>query len=487
MNDGFMATATLRPNGAGASTQLTPVGGAATNWQTVSDQNNATYVESNINSTTPQTDLYVLPSITGTSVSSVVLSAQLLDTGLAQYGGSAQIVILTHGTQYVYTFSPTESFAEYDQILTQNPYTGNAWTIAEINALQIGVILASGVRFNQRTQETTYYPVECSEVWATITYVTGILYTATATETLALSDTPTVNSIRAATLTDSKNISDSASTIAIRTVALASTIALTDSLVRLWKTIQTITESSLNITDLIAHFGNYVRTTTDSLSVTDTPATTSIRSRTTTDTLSVAETSLKALSLLARVLTDGLPLADIIAIGSQKAYTATPIDSLTISDATVIIHGTISNLTEILLLSDLIAISRGAQAMGDLVTIGDTILTQTTHNPKIVEPTLNLSDALTRFNLKYTGISDNVPLSDVTARTFYAFRQALETLPVTDIIGKGLSASALDALTLNDLILYSVASGTVLRILLNLERRNVSLFVETVKSDEYEH
>jgi hypothetical protein len=104
--------------------------------------------------------LYNLPAHTASgTISSVTLYARLY---VVVGGFSTQYLSLkTHGTVYDYAVSAGGGIWDtHTKELTTNPYTGEAWTWDEIDALQIGCKLHS---------HTTGYYARCSQVYALVT------------------------------------------------------------------------------------------------------------------------------------------------------------------------------------------------------------------------------------------------------------------------------------------------------------------------------
>jgi len=137
-----MATATLRPNGVGDLTQLHY--NSPDNDYTAVDEadphdGDATYLYENGYS--EHIDLYHFPSLhAGVGV---VSGIELFHVARKSATGSAETRVLfkTNGTIYqsglIY---PTSSYTLYSVEWLTNPDTSNAWTIAEINALQGGLM-----------------------------------------------------------------------------------------------------------------------------------------------------------------------------------------------------------------------------------------------------------------------------------------------------------------------------------------------------------
>ncbi len=141
---GPIRVSTIRPSGAGASTQWSPLSGA--NWTQVSEtlvDGDTSYVFSN---TVGQSDLYGMnplpitpPSILGVNV---VTFAEATDANpRAIY---AQIRSGLGST--VYTGSAitlSGGYYRYDRMLTQDPFSAATWTVTGVNGSQIGPNLAS--------------------------------------------------------------------------------------------------------------------------------------------------------------------------------------------------------------------------------------------------------------------------------------------------------------------------------------------------------
>lgn len=157
-----MATVILRPNGVGNSTQWT-ANGAGTNWGCVtSNDGDTTYISS---ATSGHTDLYTIDATSLPSdaiISGITVSHRIrretgginlqhsvrVRTGGTTYNGGGGTLI---GASVSYQLS---SFA-----WTNNPNTGVAWTVANINALEIGT--------NRGTGAVT---ARVTEVYVTVTY-----------------------------------------------------------------------------------------------------------------------------------------------------------------------------------------------------------------------------------------------------------------------------------------------------------------------------
>lgn len=113
-----------------------------------------------------QIDTYALPSTAippGSTINSVKVSGWFAVT---QVGGWYRIVLRTHGVNYT---SPQQNpivttWQFHEHTWVNNPNTGNPWTIAELNALEIGPELQS-----KRSGPWTW-PTYCTQIYATIDY-----------------------------------------------------------------------------------------------------------------------------------------------------------------------------------------------------------------------------------------------------------------------------------------------------------------------------
>lgn len=132
-------TATVLPDGPSSLTQGTLTGGA-THHAVLGDGSDATYVEmltsgiAFVGMANP-----ALPTPTGVSVT-VTVRARELTTGAVQIGVRLSgVAKYAGGIQNL-----TGSFADYTATWTTSPFTGLAWTLAELNALEAGASMSNG-------------------------------------------------------------------------------------------------------------------------------------------------------------------------------------------------------------------------------------------------------------------------------------------------------------------------------------------------------
>jgi len=139
---------TLRPNAAGTYTELQyqyPDSGA--HWDKVDEEtadDDSTYVRCIDYMDGIQRDTYNLPSSSipvGSVINKITVKKRVrsdFPRGVAPLSLSDALII-THGTLYVGTGRrPPDTYTNYADEWVNNPFTGAAWTIDEINALEIG-------------------------------------------------------------------------------------------------------------------------------------------------------------------------------------------------------------------------------------------------------------------------------------------------------------------------------------------------------------
>lgn len=129
----------ILPSGAGDSTQWTP--NAGSNWDRVDEtpghDGDTTYVS---DSTAGDTDLYNLAAVP--SGAGTVYAAKVIATARKDGAGAQDVELLVKSgttTDASPLKSLTDSYAEYDYTLVQNPDTSAAWSVADLDAVQVGI------------------------------------------------------------------------------------------------------------------------------------------------------------------------------------------------------------------------------------------------------------------------------------------------------------------------------------------------------------
>ncbi|MHA2092449.1 MAG: DUF2341 domain-containing protein, partial [Candidatus Kariarchaeaceae archaeon] len=151
----------LRPNGVGTYNLIsTEYPTSGTHWQLVSDTNTTTYVEQD--DTNVRRDTYQTEDITGVigSIDSVTVKVRVISSSIVDV--AAEVEMITHGSLYTNSaaWHNNSEWLIYSRTWTNNPYTSQPWTVAEINDMEIGVELKGETGGNSR----------CSEVWAEVNY-----------------------------------------------------------------------------------------------------------------------------------------------------------------------------------------------------------------------------------------------------------------------------------------------------------------------------
>jgi len=139
-----MATETIRPNDNGDLSQCHGSDGNNTNNYQLVDESSANDADYVIGMGKWTVDLYNIPSTAipaGSTINKITFYARFKDYG-AVGNDYAKFAYKSGGTVYYSSaLNITDSFAEYSWEQTTNQKTSAAWTIDDINALQIGVAL----------------------------------------------------------------------------------------------------------------------------------------------------------------------------------------------------------------------------------------------------------------------------------------------------------------------------------------------------------
>jgi len=139
-----LSSETLRPNGAGASTQWTKVGSCTANWDCVDESTPGSdgltsYVKSTTNLNVDRYALTDLSATTGTIVS-LEVHARADGTWIDPPPTFAKLYLMVNGYTGSLKSVGGDAFAtDFYDTWTTNPATGNAWTISEVNNLEVGI------------------------------------------------------------------------------------------------------------------------------------------------------------------------------------------------------------------------------------------------------------------------------------------------------------------------------------------------------------
>ena len=157
---------TLRPNGAGSLTGLTPSVGA--NWECVDEEtkdDDTTYVKE---PGSDATDLYALEdsAVGAGTINSVTIHAWARETIDAAADGYCVLKVRTHSITYTGgNISLTTSYQLVSTVYTTNPNTGAPWTWAEVAALEIGIELQTPLTAGSPDGEA-----RCTQAYAVVNF-----------------------------------------------------------------------------------------------------------------------------------------------------------------------------------------------------------------------------------------------------------------------------------------------------------------------------
>lgn len=136
----FAATTTIRPNAQGAYSGWTNVGcSSSSEWQCVDE----TPANISDNLYTSSKNIYESFAFQDTSLTNEVINSVTLYFYGQRYSSTRyqfQPLIRVSGGNYLGSVkSLTSSYALYNQVYATNPATGQAWTVAQVNALEAGM------------------------------------------------------------------------------------------------------------------------------------------------------------------------------------------------------------------------------------------------------------------------------------------------------------------------------------------------------------
>ena len=171
-----MTTETLRPNAVGTYTEF-PVQypNSTFHYDKVDDvtpDEGSTYIATSSTDYLFYRDLYGVPDSAipvGSTINSVTVYIRCVGSGLdtGNTRGYAAQYIRTHDTDYLgaYAYYIGSAWATKYYTWLTNPNTGLAWTIDEINALEIGIKGRAGYDI-----EGYCYPLYCTQVYVEVDY-----------------------------------------------------------------------------------------------------------------------------------------------------------------------------------------------------------------------------------------------------------------------------------------------------------------------------
>lgn len=166
-----MSTLILRPN-SDTATREQECSSGTTHYVLIDEatKDEADYLKNpSTTETTTKTDLYNLPNhgeISGTINSvTVKLYAKYVLTGTDSGTAYVKPMIRVSDTNYGDNQALTDAVALYSQTWTVNPYTSEAWTWTQIDALIAGDSLT-----NYATDAKNYKATYCYQLWVEVAY-----------------------------------------------------------------------------------------------------------------------------------------------------------------------------------------------------------------------------------------------------------------------------------------------------------------------------
>lgn len=138
---GDVRAVTLRPDGAGTDTQLTPTG-SVTNWQNV-DETTYSTADYNASATVGQRDTYTLSSLPAGMGTIYAVQSNLIAAKSDTTTANARIPLrIGAGLYYGGTTALSTSYLTYSDVHQVNPGTTTAWTMTDLNNLEAGMEVA---------------------------------------------------------------------------------------------------------------------------------------------------------------------------------------------------------------------------------------------------------------------------------------------------------------------------------------------------------
>ena len=138
---GDVRAITLRPDGAGADTQLAPTG-SATNWQNV-DETAYSTVDYNASATVGQRDTYTLSNLPLGMGTVHAVQSNLIAAKSDATTANARIPLRSGGALYYgMTTALSTSYLTFSDVYQLNPNTSSSWTQAAVDGLEVGMEVA---------------------------------------------------------------------------------------------------------------------------------------------------------------------------------------------------------------------------------------------------------------------------------------------------------------------------------------------------------
>ena len=305
------ATLTLRPNAAGDETSIQGQYPSSTfHWDKVDEavaDDNTTHVYeggAGAQSGVYVRDLYALPAHSGTGVINsikVYYRCHLYSVGPVW----AKASILTHSTNYDEGEEELPlAWTTYSYQWNTNPNTSNAWTWAEIDALEIGVSLK---------QQSSGMAPGCTQVYVVVDYtpsspVAQLEANPALTDGMKAGDTSLAQAIFGNLLTDGIKLSDLLSIKAALDLLVSDGIELSETLATQFTANPALTDGA-SLGDTPTNIGAFGMSVADGLELSDVPVIIKIINLLLSEEVKLSEELVTQL-IAAPALTDGVKLGD---------------------------------------------------------------------------------------------------------------------------------------------------------------------------------
>ncbi|MCD4675330.1 MAG: hypothetical protein K8S18_04955 [Desulfobacula sp.] len=363
-----MPTLTLRPNAAGDHTNLDTYPVDDNNYECVDDtgsgDGDTTRVEQSSGGSAY--DLYSLPNHSSESgtINSVKVYARCKVSQDA--ANDVRTKIKTHSTEYTGSSeSATTSYVLYSTTYTTNPNTSNAWTWAEIDALQAGVYL------EESDFKGTVY---CTQVYVEVDYTLSAIQGVVA-ESINFSDSITKQAIFTVLAQESINLADSDQNIGSFIAAIIEQLVLSDLSSK--TAIYPVSASdSFTVSDAVSVLQKIISLVSDNIAVSDTTAGRSDLAATAADALEFSETLINSLQAQA-IANEIINLSETITAADQAVISALVSEIINISDSTVTRADLLAVILDTVSLSDAAVNILSAMAMAtDALNLSDAVFWQ---------------------------------------------------------------------------------------------------------------
>lgn len=427
-------TLTLRPNGAGTSTNLTK-NGAATNWECVNEtpsDEDTTYVSPHVDAGSVW-DTYNIANHTTEygRIFSITFYTRCRKDVTTAYQYEAGTAFRIGGTNYFSYNWITQTYADYPDVRTTNPKTGLPWTWTDVDNLEIGVIMRMGGSANKEH-------VRCTQVWAEIKYENIRVekdINVDLNDTIIVSDSLSKIKTINRTLADTVKIAESINVAlhkALIAINLFDTVLISDSLTKV-KAINITLDDTTVISDSLSKIKAINLMLNDTVLVAELLTKEKVISRTLADTIIISELFNKT-KIININLADTILVADLLS--KVKTINRNLADTVVVSDLLGKIKIINKTLADTVIISDSIIKSLGINIMlSDTIILSDS-LNKLKEINIILSDTVIVSDILSKLKVISKTLNDTVIVADSLIKLRTILRTLFDTVIVSDSLSK---------------------------------------------------